>query len=373
MRNLVRGLARPVLRLLGRDDRGAYGVLITVLITGGVLLGFGALAVDVGQIYQNRAELQTGADAGALAVARTCGLGNCDTSVAATYAANNASALTGGKAAAVQVCGFSASGGLAPCLTGNSGTITDCPPNPTGNVNFVDVHTATLTPNGTLLPPVFARTLIGNQNYNGTRVFACAQAEWGPALQANSIAMVISFCAWNNATNGGQTFGSLYAVYLKSKGNSTCFGPAGSIPGGFDWLNPTSPSVCNALIDLTTSTSGSNTGNDVSQPCKTVLYNDITSYLNGTPVKVYIPVFDSLSGTGGNLVYHLVGMAGFVPTGYSDLSGSPGNGLPKAYGTNALCTLNDPCVEGYFTEVLDPVTTFGGGTNFGAVAAKLTG
>ncbi len=31
-------------------DRGAIGVLIAVLIGGGVLLGMGALAVDVGQL-----------------------------------------------------------------------------------------------------------------------------------------------------------------------------------------------------------------------------------------------------------------------------------------------------------------------------------
>ena len=32
MRELVRGLARPMMRLLGRDERGAIGVLVAVLV-----------------------------------------------------------------------------------------------------------------------------------------------------------------------------------------------------------------------------------------------------------------------------------------------------------------------------------------------------
>src|SRR6266704_3179830 len=69
MRDLMRGLARPTLRLLGRDDRGAVGVLVAILMGGGVLLGMGAVVVDVGQLYSERAQLQNGADAGARAVA----------------------------------------------------------------------------------------------------------------------------------------------------------------------------------------------------------------------------------------------------------------------------------------------------------------
>ena len=51
----------------GRDRRA-----VAVLIGGGVLFGMGALVIDVGQLYQNRAELQNGADAAALAVAKSC-------------------------------------------------------------------------------------------------------------------------------------------------------------------------------------------------------------------------------------------------------------------------------------------------------------
>ena len=40
MRDLIRGLARPVLQRIGRDEGGAIAVLIAVLIGGGVLPGW---------------------------------------------------------------------------------------------------------------------------------------------------------------------------------------------------------------------------------------------------------------------------------------------------------------------------------------------
>src|ERR1019366_3157507 len=109
MRNLILGLARAVLRPLGRDERGVIGVLVAMMLGAGVLTGVGALAIDVGQLYQERAELQNGADAGALAVAESCAAtGTCTaaaaaaaSSLAAQYANGNASALTGNTAASV--------------------------------------------------------------------------------------------------------------------------------------------------------------------------------------------------------------------------------------------------------------------------------
>jgi Flp pilus assembly protein TadG len=185
----MRNLARLLVRRLGRDDRGAIGVLIAVLLGGGVLLGMAAMVVDVGQIYQNRAELQNGADAAALGVARQCAQGTCAPATALTtaqgYADANASALTQGTAGVSGICG---SAGLGNCSAYIGTGLTSCPPDPTDGANFVDVLTETELPNGsTLLPPVFAQTLVGGSTYDGTTVRACAQAEWGLSGGAHNI------------------------------------------------------------------------------------------------------------------------------------------------------------------------------------------
>ena len=66
-------------------ERGAAGVLVAGIML--VLIGAGALAVDVGQIYTERAQLQNGADAGALAVLQACHETGCSQSEAEAIAA----------------------------------------------------------------------------------------------------------------------------------------------------------------------------------------------------------------------------------------------------------------------------------------------
>ena len=49
------------------SERGAAAVVMSVLLAGGLLLGMGALAVDLGQMYETRREAQTAADLAATA------------------------------------------------------------------------------------------------------------------------------------------------------------------------------------------------------------------------------------------------------------------------------------------------------------------
>ena len=51
-------------------ERGAISVLVAILMV--TLLGFTALAVDVGMLYAERTQLRNGADAAALAIAQKC-------------------------------------------------------------------------------------------------------------------------------------------------------------------------------------------------------------------------------------------------------------------------------------------------------------
>ena len=201
MRNLILGLARPLLRRSGRGERGALGVLIALFLGAGVLTGMGALVIDVGQLYQERAELQNGADAAALAVAKSCISGACASSLATTYAGYNSK---DGSATSV-VCGSVSP--LTACAPTTGGL--DCPDGAAGT-NYVDVNTSTkLSSGATLLPPVFAKTLLGNSGFTGTTVLACAQATWGAVIPSNPLvtAFTISACEWNLAT----TTGTIYA------------------------------------------------------------------------------------------------------------------------------------------------------------------
>jgi Flp pilus assembly protein TadG len=398
MRNLIVGLARPMLRLLGRDERGGIGVLVAVLISGGVLLGIGALVIDTGQIYQNRAELQSGAEAGALAVARACAAGACPQgasayTLATGYADANASSLTGHLAQVTLVCGSDAGAVLTGCTSGTTSSITDltdCPASPSTG-NYVDVHTATQTPTGTVLPPVFARTLLGFRGYSGTQVAACAQAQWGTAEQSNSLAMTVSLCAWqgligpdtdgdagNSVDADGDSddngaFNVRVPLYIKGQAKP-CAGPGGlNVPGGFGWLS-SNPGTCTATIDLTTNTTYTNPGNSVTAPCKAVIAADVASYMAGNPVTVFLPIFDSTSGTGSNAAYHVIGLSGFVITGNHKLPGMADGGTWDACVNSGSTSGNQaPCIEGYFKPGLDPVGSIGTGNNFGANTVQLTG
>ncbi len=54
----------------GRRERGAVAVVVAICLV--VVMGFVALAVDIGSIYSDKQQLQNGADAAALAIAQSC-------------------------------------------------------------------------------------------------------------------------------------------------------------------------------------------------------------------------------------------------------------------------------------------------------------
>jgi Flp pilus assembly protein TadG len=365
-----------MLRLLGRDDRGAVGVIVAVLIGGGVLTGMAAMVIDVGQLYQNRAELQNGADAAALAVAQSCAEGNCQPTLAPGYATANASDLTGGQAAAPVVCGVDSADptALNQCPP-PTGRMVDCPAAPVGATNYVDVYTETDTPTGPLLPPVFARALLGNSGYSGTTVAACARAAWFPPASADTLAFTISACQWDAITNVGTNFAPpppatpapSYDVKVVLHGKSSNFGcptePAGADgPGNFDWLDSNPKKSC--TLDITPPTYTGKPG--VSDPgCASVMTQD---YLNKTIV--FIPVYITEDVQGNTGTYTLKTFAAFVITGF---------GIPGGYEQDLLNPANDckgsiKCIDGYFTQAVFPGSGgTPGGTDGGATEVALTG
>ncbi len=169
MRSLIRSRIR-------RDDAGATIVLVSLMMV--VLLGMGALVVDVGQLYAERRELQNGADAAALAVAQDCAGGDCrdETTTADTYADDNAH---DGKAAVDEVCGSGP--GLTPCAT------------PTANVPASDwVKVTTVTPDDDKVDFVFAPIL----GHDAGTVDATAVAAWGAVGRATTLPLTFSECEY---------------------------------------------------------------------------------------------------------------------------------------------------------------------------------
>jgi Flp pilus assembly protein TadG len=357
MRDLMASLTRLVLVRLRHDERGVVAVIVALLIGTGVLTGMCALVIDVGQIYQERAELQNGADAAALGVAKSCALGACTPGVADQLADANASNLTGKTEGVALVCG---SGSLGSCPA-STGSIADCPQPPPTGTNFVDVYTATQTASGsTLLPPVFARTLLGNSSYRGTTVHACAQAEWGAPSAATADALTISACEWDQATQQG-----------------TVYAPAPPYPP-----EPLPPTSVDQVLTLTSGCAtfgwAVDEGGDCSLPvsgssfpatagmppaCQQVLENAQQSQ-----IPILVPVYVSLNGAAGT--YVLQGFADFVVTGY--------NLPPGFYAADWLnpansCQGTDDCITGYFVRGVIPATGSLAGTDLGASAFDLTG
>ena len=374
-----RGLTARWRRLSRDGDRGAVATLVVVLLAGGVLLGVGALVIDTGQLYSERAQLQNGADAAALAVAQGCALGatSCDASTsgtARTYANGNALDST---SAVTSVCGNNGAGMLAACAA-STGLLTDCPAAPVAGTRYVDVHTATRTSSGsTLLPPVLARTLPGRAGYAGSTVLACARAAWGSPASATTIAMTLSFCEWTAMTAGGTGYAAPPPyppntvppasmerfLQLHGAGTSCAGGPSGwDLPGGFGWLDDTTGS-CAATVDIN-NVYHDNSGVSASTACKTALQ---TARTNRTVV--YLPVYDGAGGSGHNGYYHLKGFAAFVVTGYY----LPGFDVPSWLTGTSYCKGSAKCVYGYFTSGLIPAAGTIGGPDLGASVVSITG
>src|ERR1039457_5298191 len=347
MRNLILGLARPLLRLLGRDERGAIGVLIAMMFGAGVLTGMGALVIDTGQLFQERAELQNVADAGALAVAKSCQSGTCaSTSVPTPYVTGNASALTGNTAAST-VCGSVSP--LTAC-TASTGPL-DCP---TGSGNYVDVHTSTkLSGGATLLPAVFAKTLLGNGSYQGSTVQACAQATWIAGMPSNPLvtAFTISACEWNLATPAGTVYAPAPPAAALSARDQQIKLRSGATTGCTNYASPDDPANlfgwvtetggCTLQIPGTTYSVLTTTS---SPNCNTPLFDDAQN-----KSLIYVPVYTSVTGCCGSAVYNLKAVYGFVVTGYN-IPGSTFTSYTDTLNAANNCTGTTYCIDGYFVK-----------------------
>lgn len=286
-----------------KDDRGATAVLVGILMV--PLIGFTAIAVDVGALYVERGQLQNGADAAALAIAQECAEdGSCDAPNALAESFTDANANDG------------AANNLVPEFP---------------NDRTVIVSTSTRTAEGedAIRHPFAA--LIG---ISSSTVGASATAEWGsPIGGAAVLPLALSFCEFTPALDGT-------LVLIKYDTKLECEGPKGPIPGGFGWLDRPE-AQCEAFVDPVTSEALIEPGNSYPGACDTVL-----SGLEGTTI--LIPIFDSvLDRTGGDKSYGIYAFAAFNVTGWKF---SGGNKFPQVNIDPAApkCTGDCRGIQGYF-------------------------
>lgn len=352
------------------SDRGAMAIIIALMTL--VFAGFAAFVVDVGALYEERRDLQNGADAAALAVAQACALNEitCPSSadaqpIAELFADANAN---DGQARTLE---------SEITWDGNEVTVVartdDAGPNSDGDTNTLDHWFARIWGNG------------------GTEVSADASAAWGVPNSAAALPITFSVCEWDSMTSGGAGFPSAYSIlYFHNNsgggggggGNpsaGTCeFGPGQDIdgsgdrgPGGFGYLNI--GSACQAEINAGGFVEG-RTGNGNPEQ---VLQCDVNRILHHT---LLVPIFDDLvddsycgMSPGNQNCYHIYGFAALY---VEDVDW--GSGPSHWRNRNNICPSSDSCFGGWFEryvsleEGLD-ILGGGGGVDLGATVVVMTG
>ncbi|HEX6685087.1 MAG TPA: Tad domain-containing protein [Candidatus Limnocylindrales bacterium] len=337
---------------IGFDDRGGATTIVAVLMAGGVLLGMTALVVDVGQLYAEREQLQSGADAAASRIAIECAKGRsgCVTGTLdlAERAADRNAADS--RSNVEQLCGVDARHRLSGCAGGDRGNLTDCiGPIPNG-VNYVQVRTRTeVAEDNYVLPFSFAQTLTGTPN--GTTVGACARVAYGPPK--SGLALTISACEYERTRasevdappwppNPPPSQQVALGVHGGMARTCSVAPPSGwDQPGGFGWLDESGgPCLFRLDPDLDY---GGDTGASPSQDCR-----DALTRLRNTHQPVAMPIYDGQRNTGSNAEYHLFKLGAFVVTGFY----LPGlRAASNVYPWFDPCHGNDTCIYGYFVDV----------------------
>ncbi|GAA2172273.1 hypothetical protein GCM10009784_02060 [Arthrobacter parietis] len=273
------------------DERGAVAVIVAILLV--ALLGFAAIAVDVGMLYAEKAQLRNGADAAALSIAQTCAYNSEDTKCSTSIM----------------------SGSLAKQMVdANALDNQSNPSNVTLNKTAGKVSvTAGALEAGTTSNKVsllFARAL----GFDDAEVTVTSSAAWGsPIAGETPFPIAFSICQVQGHVGGG-------LQVLQSHGsnaNPDCnYGPSGqTVPGGFGWLAP-DPGNCGALIDIAFDEADSNPGNAAPSNCTATLDRWKAAINAGTYPIVVLPVFYKVTGTGSGAVYDLQSFAAYEVHGW---------------------------------------------------------
>jgi hypothetical protein len=242
-----------------------------------VLCGFAAVSLDVGALYAERAQLQNGADAAALAVAQDCADGSCVNTAATAGAFANSNAND--RAANIST----------PVMAANSVSVTASTRDGSGSGS---------------LALAFAPVL----GIDSKSVGATATAGWGSPLTGPAvIGMTFAPCVF-------KLDGAVQVISMHGdSGGVSCSStsPSGKVlPGGFGWLKDTG-GTCQATVTAgTAATVSGSTGISLPPGCEALL----TSMGGET---ILLPVYADLGGTGASAYYQIRGWAAFKLLGWN--------------------------------------------------------
>lgn len=312
-------------------ERGAISVVVALAMV--CLLGFAALAVDVGVVYAERAQLQNSSDAVALMVAQKCARNLSDPECSGTWPR------------ATERVAQLANGNAVDSLNNVKSITLD------KSKRTVSVDSGAKEAGGTAnsVSLFFARIL----GVTTAEVAATSHAQWGvPSKGTMILPLVIAECKFNlNA-------GALAAVEQTLDFGSGC----GRVPGGFGWISSTS-SDCNITLGVgSTSAPGtwfqSDPGASAPTRCTAVDLNKMNDQT------VLFPLYDLASGSGNNAKYYVKGFAAFHVTGYQFAN----------YGWSAGGTIANKTIRGYFVKFvsLSQALELGSGPDYGSDVVRLS-
>ena len=292
-----------------RDESGAIAVIVAVSMV--ALVGMAAMVIDAGAVFQERRELQNGADAAALAIAEQCAEGgtcNQDAAdlTAADYVDENA--------------------------LDDDSTLDDVELDESVQQVVVTASTAT-TGGGTSIAYTFAQVF----GLASKQVSATATAAWGAPSAMTALPLTIEQCEYykNESLPSGTPVVLTFHNPSGAGATPACpVGPSGQdAPGNFGWISGSSD--CEAFVR--NGIADGETGND--PECTE---GDLEALLGE---EVGVPVYSEVSGNGSNTTYEIVGFAGFELLGFRFPSMS---GALTSY-EDLVCSPPDSCIVGKFT------------------------
>jgi len=344
-----------VRRVSGQDhaEKGAVSVIVAILLV--TLLGFTAIAVDVGVIYSERAQLQSGADASAIALAQKCARDATDAQCSTT------STLAGSLANQNALDGMSKVHSIQLDKTARTVSVTTSAKETGGKDNSVSL---------------FFANAIGIPS---KEVGARSSAAWGsPKAGRTAFPLAFSICQVKDNIGGAL---QLLQEHGKNANADCNYGPSGAaVQGGFGWLVQDA-GKCGGTIDLAVSEGGSDPGNNAPGNCSTELNRWATEMAAGRDVIVLLPVFDKVTGTGAGAIYGMVSFAAFKVTGWkfsgdSTLPYTYQNRASTATGVTAATECRGECrgIIGKFVKYVSLADgyTLGPVDQYGATIARLT-